>query len=311
MAAESGEHLKGLGGASGAPNISGNRSGGRKRGLAEVNGRGNAVLVGERDVEIVEKPEEVKPVPMKWVYKIKPDSFGKWSNISLAWWPKAAAGVRARRTRDGLPPQAHLVRIALGSAARHTRLKEELGNFEFVASFAVAALFLAVVNGVRVYLIMWIDDILIGAQCRERIARVKAPLAEKFDGRDFWEATYFFGMDLSRDAKARIIKLTQKKLTGDLLARHGLAGARVRSVLLATGKSLTKEGAPLDMAKFPVASFFSVCVTSACSHGLISPRPWEHWRATQARQRRHTGRRRSWCATWPEPDNLWGERRGS
>src|SRR3569833_2696538 len=128
----------------------------------------------------------------------------------------------------------HLKRTLYGlrqaPRAWHTRLKEELGNFEFVASFADAALFVGVVNGERVYLIVWVDDILIAARGAERIAKVKAHLAEKFDVRDLGEATYFLGMELSRDRAARTLKLTQKKLTGELLARHGLAGARARSV---------------------------------------------------------------------------------
>ena len=55
-------------------------------------------------------------------------------------------------------------------------LKEELGNFEFVASFADAALFVGVVNGERVYLVVWVDDILVAARGAERIAKVKALL---------------------------------------------------------------------------------------------------------------------------------------
>ncbi|GAQ92268.1 Transposon-encoded protein [Klebsormidium nitens] len=56
--------------------------------------------------------------------------------------------------------------------AWHTRLKEELGNFEFVASLADTALFSGVVDGERIYLIVWVDDILVaalggGADCEE------------------------------------------------------------------------------------------------------------------------------------------------
>ncbi|GAQ92924.1 hypothetical protein KFL_012050010, partial [Klebsormidium nitens] len=76
----------------------------------------------------------------------------------------------------------------------------------------------------------------------ERIAKVKAQLAEKFDVRDLGEATYFLGMELTRDREARTLKLTQKKLTGELVGRYGLADARARSVPLGTGDKLTKEG---------------------------------------------------------------------
>ncbi|GAQ84380.1 hypothetical protein KFL_001870020 [Klebsormidium nitens] len=51
------------------------------------------------------------------------------------------------------------------------RLKEELGNFEFVASMADAALFTEIVTGERVYIVVWVDDILVAARGVDRIAK--------------------------------------------------------------------------------------------------------------------------------------------
>jgi hypothetical protein len=112
--------------------------------------------------------------------------------------------------------------------AWHMRLMEELGNFEFVASMADAALFTGIIAGERIYLVVWVDDILVAAREAERIAKVKAHLAEKFDVRDLGEATYFLGMELTRNRQARTLKLSQKKLTGGAgrtLRTGGRAGA--------------------------------------------------------------------------------------
>ena len=120
-------------------------------------------------------------------------------------------------------------------------------------------------DGERVYLVVWVDDILIAAPGAERAAKVKAHLAEAFDVRDLGEATYFLGMELTRDREARTLKLTQKKLTGELIGRYGLASARARSVPLGTGDKLTKEGEALDTTVFPYAEcvgsllYLSVC----------------------------------------------------
>jgi hypothetical protein len=98
----------------------------------------------------------------------------------------------------------------------------------------------------------------VAAQGEEQVAKVKAHLTAKFDVRDLRPATYFLGMELSRDRKARSLKLTQKKLTRELISRYGLADARARSVSLAAGEKLRKEGEPLDTVRFP----YNECVGS-------------------------------------------------
>ncbi|GAQ93354.1 hypothetical protein KFL_014640010 [Klebsormidium nitens] len=95
-------------------------------------------------------------------------------------------------------------------------------------------------------------------------------VAEKFDVRDLGEAKYFLGMELTRDREARTLKLTQKKLTGELVGRYGLASARARSVPLGTGDKLTKEGEPLDTKRFPYVG--------ALVRLMAGPTE-EHWRA--------------------------------
>jgi hypothetical protein len=65
-------------------------------------------------------------------------------------------------------------------------------------------------------------------------------------------------MELSHDREARSLKLTQKKLTGELISRYGLADARARLVSLAAGEKFRKEGEPLDTVRFP----YSECVGS-------------------------------------------------
>ncbi|GAQ93544.1 hypothetical protein KFL_016370010 [Klebsormidium nitens] len=222
--------------------------------LAEVHGRGDAVLVGERSVGACQKTGGGEAGS----HEKQPEGY----------------------EQGGPNVVCHLKRTLYGlrqaPRAWYTRLEEELGNFEFVASSADAALFSGVVDGERVYLIVWVDDILVAARGAERIAKVKAHLAEKYDVRDLGEATYFLGMELARDRVARTLKLTQKKLTGELLGRHGLAGARARSVPLGAGKKLTREGEPLDTARFHYSEligsllYLSVCTRPDIAHAVGS-----------------------------------------
>ncbi len=121
---------------------------------------------------------------------------------------------------------------------------------------------------------------------------MKVHLTAKFDVWDLGPATYFLGMEVSRDREAQSLKLTQKKLTGELISRYGLADARARSVPLAAKEKLKKEGEPLDTVRFPyskcVGSLFylSVCTrpviaqaVGALARYMAAPTV-AHWEAT-------------------------------
>jgi hypothetical protein len=266
--------------------------------------------------ELVERPEGVKPIPMKWVYKVKRDAQG---NIE---WYKSRLVAKGFLQKQGVDfeevyalvskhttlrvllaivaqqdlelhqldvktaflngeleeeiymqqPQGYeqggpnivcrLLRTLYGlrqaPRAWHQCLKKVLENLEFVASSTDAALFQSTMDGETVWLLVWVDDILVAAQGEERVAKVKVHLTAKFDVRDLGPATYFLGMELSHDREAPSLKLTQKKLMGELNNRYGLAYACARSVPQAAGEKLRKEGEPLDTVRFP----YSECVGS-------------------------------------------------
>jgi hypothetical protein len=142
--------------------------------------------------------------------------------------------------------------------AWHRCLKKVLEDLEFVASSTNVALFRGTMDGETVWLLVWVDDILVAAQGEERIAKVKAHLTAKFDVRDLGPATYFLRMELSHDGEAQSLKLTQKKLTGELISQYGLANARMRLVPQVAREKFRKEGEPLDTVRF----LYSECVGS-------------------------------------------------
>ena len=148
------------------------------------------------------------------------------------------------------------------------------------------AFFSGEVDDEWVFLVVSVNDIIIAASEGERVAKVKANV------RSLGEATYFLGMELVRDRAARTLKLGKKKLTGELLGRYGLTDARARSVPLGAGEKLTKEGEPLDTAKFPYSElvgsllYLSVCkrpdiaqAVGALARYMSAPTV-AHWAAT-------------------------------
>jgi hypothetical protein len=80
---------------------------------------------------------------------------------------------------------------------------------------------------------------------------VKRLLGAVFDVRDLGEATYFLGMEVTRDRETGTLKLTQKKLTGELLAWYGIEAPKGKSVPTSPGEKVVRDGEPLDRAKYP------------------------------------------------------------
>jgi hypothetical protein len=67
------------------------------------------------------------------------------------------------------------------------------------------------------------------------------------------------------------VKLTQKKLTGELLARYGMEAAKRKSVPMSPQEKTVREGEPLDREKFPYSELVgSLLYLSVCTRPDIS-----------------------------------------
>src|SRR6476646_6410013 len=78
-------------------------------------------------------------------------------------------------------------------------------------------------------------------------------------------------MEISRDYQSGTIKLSQSKLTSDIVSRYGMTDSKSRSTPTSTGKCLSRQGTELDKSRF----HFTECVGSllylaACTRPDIS-----------------------------------------
>ena len=129
--------------------------------------------------------------------------------------------------------------------AWHIKLREELESMGFHPSAADPALFIKPGDD-PIYLLTYVDDILIITRRTETVNETKAKICATFEARDMGAASTFLGMDIIRDRTAHTISLVQRRLTNDLLDRHGMAECKPLSVPLSTAIKLTKDGEPLD-----------------------------------------------------------------
>lgn len=158
---------------------------------------------------------------------------------------------------EGGPGKCYLLHKAiygLKQAPRtwHQRLHAELSNLGLTASEADAGLYTYNTKQESIYLLVYVDDILLISSSKPLISSVKQSLMSAFDVRDLGDATTFLGINIIRDRRSKSIRLIQQRLIGDTISKFGLADAKPASVPMSSSVKLSKEeGAPLNKQAFP------------------------------------------------------------
>jgi hypothetical protein len=135
--------------------------------------------------------------------------------------------------------------------AWYVTISSFLKSAGFVISDADPSLFiLQRVDGVTVYLLLYVDDILIASQDLKSVEEVKALLASKFAVKDLGEARHFLGMQIEfereSDGTLRSVMLSNEKLVTDILDSFGMTSCKPKATPLDTSWRLQKDdGDPL------------------------------------------------------------------
>ncbi|KAG8480843.1 hypothetical protein CXB51_025300 [Gossypium anomalum] len=154
-------------------------------------------------------------------------------------------------------------------------------------------------NGSFVYLLLYVDDMLIAAKDKGEIRKVKAQLSEEFEMKDLGPAKKILGMEILRDRKTSKLYLSQKGYIEKLLCRFNMRSAKPVSTPLAAHFRLSSALSPQSddeieyMSHVPYSSavgslmYAMVCsrpdlsyAVSAVSRYMANPGK-EHWKAVQ------------------------------
>ena len=97
-----------------------------------------------------------------------------------------------------------------------------------MASNADPGLYIKVKKDDMVYILVYVDDILIVSKQLDNVKTVKETLMTAFDARDLGEASYFLGWEIERDHTLKTLKISQKKMTTDLIIKYGMDNAKMK-----------------------------------------------------------------------------------
>jgi Reverse transcriptase (RNA-dependent DNA polymerase) len=127
----------------------------------------------------------------------------------------------------------------------HARLKKELEDIGFHESEADPGLFIYHDKDGPIYLLVYVDDIIVAAKELAAVEWAKNKIKTVFEARDLGEAQIYLGMLIERDRARQSLKLSQERMTTQLLSKYQLLEAKSKSVPLNTAVKLTKDDGDL------------------------------------------------------------------
>jgi hypothetical protein len=162
-----------------------------------------------------------------------------------------------------------------------------------------SCVYIKFVNGSPIYLLLYVDDMLIAAKSKKDIAALKSQLSSEFEMKDLGAAKKILGMEITRDRNSGLLFLSQQNYIKKVLHRFNMHDAKSVSTPIAPHFKLSAEQCPSTdedfeyMSRVPYSSvvgslmYAMVCsrpdlsyAMSLVSRYMANPGK-EHWKAVQ------------------------------
>uniref|UniRef100_A0A2N9HZR4 CCHC-type domain-containing protein n=1 Tax=Fagus sylvatica TaxID=28930 RepID=A0A2N9HZR4_FAGSY len=154
-------------------------------------------------------------------------------------------------------------------------------------------------DGSYIFLLLYVDDMLIAAKSMCEVNRLKSLLHKEFEMKDLGAAKKILGMEIRRDREARKLWLSQKNYIRKVLEKFSMLDAKPVSTPLANHFRLSGSQCPKNeeeienMSKVPYASavgclmYAMVCTRPDLAHAVSTVSRYmanpgrEHWNAVK------------------------------
>jgi histone deacetylase 1/2 len=123
--------------------------------------------------------------------------------------------------------------------AWYARLSDKLHSLGFVSSKADTSLFIFTHGRVTIYMLVYVDDIVIAGSSTPAVDRLVQTLAQTFPIKDLGLLEYFLGIEASYTSAG--MRLTQHKYALDLLHRAHMEGSRAVTTQMSTSDMLSRH----------------------------------------------------------------------
>jgi histone deacetylase 1/2 len=117
------------------------------------------------------------------------------------------------------------------------KLSSKLQELGFLASKADTSLFIYIKSGIIIFVLVYVDDIIVTSSSNKAITSLLQDLSSTFALKDLGDLHYFLGIEVKRFNQG--IVLTQQKYALDLLNRVGLKACKTLSTPLSASEKLS------------------------------------------------------------------------
>ena len=162
-----------------------------------------------------------------------------------------------------------------------------------------SCVYIKFVDGSPIYLLLYVDDMLIAAKSKKEITTLKAHLSSEFEMKDLGAAKKILGMEITRNRDSRVLFLSQQNYIKKVLHRFNMHDAKSVSTPIAPHFKLSASQYPVSdedveyMSRVPYSSaagslmYAMVCsrpdlsyAMSLVSRYMANPGK-KHWKAVQ------------------------------
>ncbi|KAL0404050.1 UNVERIFIED_CONTAM: Retrovirus-related Pol polyprotein from transposon RE2 [Sesamum radiatum] len=210
---------------------------------------------------LVDPPKGVRLVGCKWVYKRKLGANGEVTAFKAR---LVAKGYTQRPRVDfeetySPVAMAKSIRILLAIAAWSiyglkqasqswkTRFDEVIRGYDFVKNDYDPCVYKKISESSVVYLVLYIDDILLIGNDVKMLRDIKSWLSTQFSMKDMGEASYILGIKIYRDRSKRMLGLTQSSYIEKVLKRFRMEHSKRGALPMRHGIKLSKKQSPKTM----------------------------------------------------------------
>jgi hypothetical protein len=122
-------------------------------------------------------------------------------------------------------------------------------GFNFVRSEADYSLYVLCKDDKTIWLLVYVDDMLLASNCRAFLNGFKLEMSKRFKMKDLGEARHFLGMHITRDRPKKLLTINQSSFLKQILSETRMSDCRPISTPMVPNISLTKSSAPLTQTE--------------------------------------------------------------